>query len=426
MYLDRRIHDRRLRIDSLRPNDVSNPMRILAFAYACEPARGSEPGAGWAWTRMLARLGETWVITRRDYQASIEEALLSVPERQQLKFVYVELPERFRSWQRDLRGLRIYYLLWQIAALKEARRLRRSVRFDLVWHLTWANAWFGSTAALAGRPFVYGPVGGCVGPVWRLVPRFGWRGGAFEIARSVVRGTARYVNPLARLSWSRADLILAQNVETRNWFPRRHRGKTSLFPNAVIRSELMGAATPPVRTGPPTVLYAGRLEPFKGVFLCLRALVLLPGWRLVVCGSGTDEQRLQRLARRLGVVDRVDWLGWLPQDEVLHRMAEADVFLFASVHEEAPAVIAEARAVGLPFVCLARGGPPLLAGPADTCVADSGGAGAVAARLADAVLMSAEQRRRGGVDHSSADSLLLDRRAEAIRELLSQRLPWTL
>jgi glycosyltransferase involved in cell wall biosynthesis len=401
-------------------------MRILAFAYACEPARGSEPGAGWAWSQMLARLGETWVITRRDYQASIEEALLSVPERHKLKFVYVDLPERFRSWQRDLRGLRIYYLLWQIAALKEVGRLRRSVHFDLVWHLTWANAWYGSVAALAGRPFVYGPVGGCVGPVWRLLPEFGWRGGAFEVARAVVRGTARYVNPLARLSWSRADLILAQNVETRDWFPRRHRGKTSLFSNAVIRSELIRAATPPVRTGSPTVLYAGRLEPFKGVFLCLRALVLLPGWRLVVCGSGSDEQRLQRLARRLGIVDRVDWLGWLPQEEVLHRMAEADVFLIASVHEEASAVIAEARAVGLPVVCLARGGPRLLAGPADMCVADSGGAGAVAARLADAVLLSAEQRRRGEVDPNSADSLLLDRRAEALRELLSQALPWTL
>jgi hypothetical protein len=87
-------------------------MSILAFAYACEPGRGSEPGAGWAWARMLAQIEETWVITRRDYAASIEHALRSTPERENLRFVYVELPERFRGWQRDLRGLRIYYLLW--------------------------------------------------------------------------------------------------------------------------------------------------------------------------------------------------------------------------------------------------------------------------------------------------------------------------
>jgi NAD(P)-dependent dehydrogenase (short-subunit alcohol dehydrogenase family) len=54
-------------------------LRILAFAYACEPGQGSEPGAGWAWSRMLARLGETWVITRRDYQAASEVLAEALP-----------------------------------------------------------------------------------------------------------------------------------------------------------------------------------------------------------------------------------------------------------------------------------------------------------------------------------------------------------
>ena len=47
-------------------------MRILAFAYACEPGRGSEPGAGWSWARMLAGLGETWVVTRANNREAIE------------------------------------------------------------------------------------------------------------------------------------------------------------------------------------------------------------------------------------------------------------------------------------------------------------------------------------------------------------------
>jgi hypothetical protein len=72
-------HGRRLRIHFLRPNDVTRPLRILAFAYACEPGPGSEPGAGWAWSRMLARLGETWVITRRDYQAASELLAETLP-----------------------------------------------------------------------------------------------------------------------------------------------------------------------------------------------------------------------------------------------------------------------------------------------------------------------------------------------------------
>ena len=208
----------------------------LGEAQSPEPA-----GRG---RRMLAQQGETWVITRRDYERSIERALEAVPERERLRFVYVELPDRFRRWQRDLRGLRVYYVLWQLAALKEARRLRRTLDFDLVWHLTWATAWYGSLAAAAGRPFVYGPVGGCVGTVWRLLPSIGWKGATYEVARMATHGIARYANPLARQSWRRADLILAQNVETRDWFPRRHRAKVRLFPNAVIREDLMRSGGP--------------------------------------------------------------------------------------------------------------------------------------------------------------------------------------
>jgi glycosyltransferase involved in cell wall biosynthesis len=397
-------------------------MRILAFAYACEPERGSEPGAGWAWARMLARLGETWVITRRDYEASIEQALQSIPERRNLKFAYVELPENIRWWQRGLRGLRVYYLLWQIAALKEARRLRRSMRFDVVWHLTWANAWYGTLAALAGRPFVFGPVGGCVGTVWHLLPYLGWRGAPYEIARVAVQGLTRYLNPVARVSWHRADLILAQNQETRDWFPRSCRSKTMLFPNAVIRGELAKGAPGADRVGAPTALFAGRLEPWKGVFLCLYALTLLPGWRLVICGAGNDESRMRRLARRLSVEERVEWLGWLPQEQVVRHMASADVFLFPSLREEAGAVIVEARAVGLSIVCLARGGPPLLAGPTGISVSASGGARSIGGRLADASLTAFERRRTGEVEAADAEDLWLENRAEEIRELLRSRL----
>jgi hypothetical protein len=46
-------------------------MRILAFAYACEPGRGSEPGAGWSWARMLAGIGETWVVTRANNRPAV-------------------------------------------------------------------------------------------------------------------------------------------------------------------------------------------------------------------------------------------------------------------------------------------------------------------------------------------------------------------
>jgi glycosyltransferase involved in cell wall biosynthesis len=213
-----------------------------------------------------------------------------------------------------------------------------------------------------------------------------------------------------------------QNPETQEWFPRRHRARTAVFPNAVIREELVREGPSTTPTGPPSALYAGRLEPWKGVFLCLHALALLPGWRLIVCGGGKDQHRLERLARRLHVADRVEWVGWLPQDELLDRMRRADVFLFPSLREEAGAVVAEARAAGLPVVCLERGGPPLLAGPAGICVPDSGGVASIARRLADAASVSMKHRR-GGQLNGAVEDLLLDRRVEALRVLLFEAVP---
>jgi hypothetical protein len=155
---------------------VSSEPRIVVLAYACEPEKGSEPGAGWAWVRILARIGPVWVVTRSNNAPAIEARLPELPERERLTFVYADLPPWTRFWKRGHRGVRLYYLLWQIAAVREARRLRREQKLDLVWHLTLANAWLGSLAPLVGGPFAYGPVGGGVGTAWKLLPSIGGRG----------------------------------------------------------------------------------------------------------------------------------------------------------------------------------------------------------------------------------------------------------
>jgi glycosyltransferase involved in cell wall biosynthesis len=337
-------------------------MRILAFAYACEPGRGSEPGAGWSWARMLAGLGETWVVTRANNRAAIEAGLAGLPEADRLHFLYVDLPERARRWKRGRRGIHLYYLLWQLAALRAAREAHRRERFDLVWHLTLANVWFGSVAPLVGPPAVYGPVGGGARVPWRLLPTLGARGVATEAVRTSVELGARYANPLARLAWRRSRLVLVQNPETRRWLPRRHRERAELLPNVVL--DLPAAPRRPGgRAGPPTAAYAGDLLPLKGVALALRTVAQLPGWRLLVAGSGPDEARLRRLAGTLGLDGRVEFLGWLPRDRWLELLAEeVDVFLFPSLRDQAPWAVAEARALGLPVVCVGVGGPPQLGG----------------------------------------------------------------
>lgn len=393
-------------------------MRLLAFAYACEPVEGSEPGAGWAWVRMLARFGDTWVLTRANNRGPIEAGLSAIPERDALHFVYVDLPTWARSWKKGSRGLRLYYLLWQVAALRAARSLDRSEDFDVVWHLTLANAWLGTSASLVGPPFVYGPVGGGVGPPWRLVPSMGLRPTLYEVARWVARGAGRYLNPLARLAWVRAHSILVQNPETLAWLPRPHRRKARVLPNVVLSS------LPNVERGngdrPRTALFAGRLLGWKGVDLAIDAVAALPDWRLLICGAGPDESRLRRRASRAGVLDRtVSFTGWLPRSEVLRLMREeAGVFLFPSLHDEAGWVIVEALAAGLPIVCLDRGGPPLLAGRHGVVVPSSGNTRSVTSRLSAALERARTLSMAGSAD--IARDYLVDLRARRLGETVEQ------
>lgn len=336
-------------------------VKILALAYACEPTKGSEPGVGWMWSRLLARFGETTVITRSNNRSLIESSLSSVPEARNLTFEYVDLPAWARFWKRGQRGVRLYYLLWQLAALRRARRLQRADGFDLVWHVTMANYWLGSVGGFVGPPFVFGPTTGGVRACLN-VRIVGPRGLLYELVRSVARAANHAANPLARSAWRRASLILVSNPDVRGRVPERYRRKTEVFPNVLLEQ------APPAeprngRDGPPVALYAGRLLGWKGVALAIRAVARLRGWRLVVFGEGPDEARLRKLSRRLGVARRVEFRGWVPRDELQASMRrEASVFVFPSLHDDAGWVVAEATMNGLPVVCLDRGGPAAIAG----------------------------------------------------------------
>jgi glycosyltransferase involved in cell wall biosynthesis len=334
-------------------------MRILLIAYACEPAEGSEPGAGWAFARMLASVADVCVVTRANNREAIERGLSTCPEADRLRFEYVDLPSWARFWKRGRIGIQPYYLLWQRAVLRRARRLHAGRPFDLVWHVTLANTWLGSVGGKIGPDFVWGPIGGGVDVPVRMVAALGVRGSLYEGLRWFVRRTFRYVNPLARAGWRSARLILVQNPETIGWLPKRYRSSTRVFPNVALGPAPTTAAG---RRMDRTAFFAGNLLPLKGLSIAIESLAQLPEWRLLLAGSGPDEARLRRIAARRGVSERVDFLGRIPRSRVLELMTTCSVFLFPSLRDDAGWAVAEAVRAGVPVVCMDRGGPPIIAG----------------------------------------------------------------
>jgi glycosyltransferase involved in cell wall biosynthesis len=245
-------------------------MKILVSAYACEPGKGSEPAVGWNWTRELAREHEVWVLTRANNRAVMEAELARRPQ-PNIHPLFVDLPRWISFWKRGQRGVRAYYYLWQFAALRRARRAHAEVGFDLVHHLTFATAFAPALVGALPVPFLWGPVGGGVRVPWRQAGEWGVRGSLYEALRAWRRAVGRYADPLVRLTWRRARMILVQNPETLAFLPARHRGKAIVCPNAGIDP----ADIAPRRMRDPgriLAVTAGRLLHFKGVSIALKAI----------------------------------------------------------------------------------------------------------------------------------------------------------
>ncbi|NML14407.1 glycosyltransferase family 4 protein [Azohydromonas caseinilytica] len=114
--------------------------------------------------------------------------------------------------------------------------------------------------------------------------------------------------------------------------------------------------------GAPLLLSVGNLVPLKGHDLTMRALQLLlpehPGARLVIVGEGPELERLQALARELGLADKVRFAGRLDNASLAAWFSAADMLVLASSREGWANVLLEAMACGTPVVATAVGGSP--------------------------------------------------------------------
>jgi rhamnosyl/mannosyltransferase len=138
-----------------------------------------------------------------------------------------------------------------------------------------------------------------------------------------------------------------------------YRDKCVVVPYGI---ELEGfAATPAVsraaaawrqRLGPaPLLLFVGRLVPYKGVDVLIRAMTGLEA-HLAVVGDGPLRATLERAAVDRGVSDRVHFLGALTDHEVVALYHACEVFVLPSITraEAFGMVQIEAMACGTPVV----------------------------------------------------------------------------
>jgi glycosyltransferase involved in cell wall biosynthesis len=173
----------------------------------------------------------------------------------------------------------------------------------------------------------------------------------------------------------------------------------------------------------PALLSVGHLIARKGHDLVIKALTRLPGWRLLIVGSGPERAALEALAARLGVADRVRLVGQVPHADLPRYYTAADMLVLASAREGWANVLLESMACGTPVVASPiPGNPEVLQERAAGVIMAERSAVGIAAGVRDlAAAPPAREATRAyaerfGWDATSQGQLVLFRRVLARRQ----------
>jgi D-inositol-3-phosphate glycosyltransferase len=182
--------------------------------------------------------------------------------------------------------------------------------------------------------------------------------------------------PALRIAWEQklmqqADHIIAATTDERAQMIRycgAEPGKVQVIPCGVDlqlfapRNQRLARKCLGLPMEQPTVLFAGRLDPFKGPDLLLQvaAMMKVEAQIVIVGGNITGEdkdlQKLRDLAQELHIDNRVHFLGAQPQQELSWFYSAADVTVVPSYHETFGLTAVEALACGTPVVATRAGG----------------------------------------------------------------------
>lgn len=158
------------------------------------------------------------------------------------------------------------------------------------------------------------------------------------------------------------DHLVANTADIRRWVIEQGwpAERVEYIPNfaAAGDSEPQDRAALGTPEDAPLLLAMGRLHENKAHDVSLKALAEIPGAWLWIAGVGPLEGELRALAVRLGVSDRVRFLGWREDATALYRAA--DVCLFPSRFEPLGNVVIQCWAHGLPIVAARSQGPGAL------------------------------------------------------------------
>ena len=340
--------------------------KVLVCAYSCVSESGvknigGEAELGWNIIKQLSRFFDVYVLTHSHNQKSIEE-LLAREQLSNVHFFYTKLLLVFSFLEKFHKGgIQIYSYFWQIKAYFVAKKLHKKNNFNVFHHVTYANDWMASyIGALLPIPYLRGPGGGAHHVPKDFVKEYSFKEQVAENLRSIGQWVFKH-DPFFIIGQNKAKKLLVCNNESFNALPKKWQSKTVLFPvNGVAIENITLTKKDEVRNNF-LVLTAGKLIKIKGFDLAIKSFKIFtennPNSKLIIAGDGPELDKLKKLAKNLGIEEKVVFMGWIKHKILIDEIANSDIFLFCSLRDGGGAVVVEAMAAGKPVICFDMAGP---------------------------------------------------------------------
>lgn len=293
-------------------------MRVLIFSLAYHPMIGGAEVAVKEITDRLPEIEFDMVTKRFDSGHPAEEKIGNV----------------------NVHRIKSSKAFFPINAYLVARSLHRENHYDAIWSIMAAYAGFGALFFKMSYPKV---------PFILNLQE----GDSLEHIKKRVG----FLEPLFKKIFIRADKIQAISTFLAKWAKEMgYRGEVEVIPNGVNAKKFENLN--PKASGSEIILITtSRLVEKNGVGDVIEALEYLPeSVRFKILGVGPLDKELREKVRKIGLQNRVDFLGFVPQSEIPKHLHEADIFVRPSLSEGMGNSFIEAMAAGLPVIATPVGG----------------------------------------------------------------------
>lgn len=339
---------------------------ILINAYTCCPGMGSEQGMGWHWITGLAQYCDLHIISEGEYRPQVE-AWMAQPENkevaQRMHFYWNPVSDtvRRRCWNQGNWLFYFSFERWQRKTEKIAYEIIKGNKIDILHQLNMTGfrepGYLWRVSKKTGIPFVWGPIGGMQQFPYRYFIDAGIGLCLFYGIKHLVNRFQRAYSNRVRKALKQACLLISATPNSLYEISNIHRLESSLILDSgcMIPVSLFEKDALKKKTSELEVIWVGKFDFRKRLDIAIKAIAQTSNEQisLKIVGTGNKNQikSAEKLVKKLGIDNRVHFVGQQNHDKVQELMQCADLMLFTSVSEGTPNVVVEAISNHLPVVC---------------------------------------------------------------------------